>query len=282
TDSKKGVLRKKKNLLVAGKGKQMPIHYGSLEHHFVTISSPLANEMPQAVGSAYAFKRAKSGRVVIVYYGDGAASEGDAHAAYGFAGTLKCPVVFFCRNNGYAISTPTSEQYGGDGIASMGPPHAINAIRVDGNDFFAVYNVTKAAREMALQNQPVMIEAMTYRAGHHSTSDDSSLYRSREEVMTWKTKENPITRFRTYLVDKGWWKEDDESKWQKEARKEVLESFNAAEKLQKLHPREMFEEVYKKKPLSLQRQQRQLDEHLERYAEHYPMEHFGKLPHKSE
>merc|ERR1719500_1703715 len=155
-----------------GKGKQMPIHYGSKDLSFVTISSPLATQMPQAVGSAYAFKRAQNGLVVICYFGEGAASEGDAHAAFNFAATLECPIIFFCRNNGYAISTPVSEQYRGDGIAVRGPAYGMSTIRVDGNDVLAVYNAVKAAREMAItENKPVLIEAMTYRIGHHSTSD---------------------------------------------------------------------------------------------------------------
>ena len=86
------------------KGRQMPVHYGSRDLNWVTISSPLTTQLPQAVGSAYAFKRAREDRCVIVYFGEGAASEGDAHAAFNFAATLRCPVVFFCRNNGFAIS----------------------------------------------------------------------------------------------------------------------------------------------------------------------------------
>uniref|UniRef100_F1L131 2-oxoisovalerate dehydrogenase subunit alpha n=1 Tax=Ascaris suum TaxID=6253 RepID=F1L131_ASCSU len=263
-----------------GKGKQMPVHYGSLEHHFVAISSPLATQIPQAVGSAYAFKRVENGRIVVVYFGEGAASEGDAHAALNFASTLRCPVIFFCRNNGYAISTPTNEQYGGDGIAGRGPGYGIKTIRVDGNDFFAVYNATKLAREVALQNEPVLIEAMTYRIGHHSTSDDSTAYRSADEVKIWNKKEHPIARFRTYLIDKGWWKEGEEIEWQKNMRKEVLTAFSEAEKVQMLGPHEMFEDVYKTKPLNLIEQQKQLDEHLQHYAEHYPLERFGMMHQK--
>ncbi|KAJ8308249.1 hypothetical protein KUTeg_013123 [Tegillarca granosa] len=101
-----------------GKGRQMPVHYGSPELNFVTISSTLATQMPQASGAAYAFKRAQNGQCVICYFGEGAASEGDAHAAFNFAATLDCPIIFFCRNNGYAISTPTCDQYRGDGIGS--------------------------------------------------------------------------------------------------------------------------------------------------------------------
>ena len=101
-----------------------------------------APKQPQAVGSAYAFKRQaqankqKNGpdesRIVMCYFGEGAASEGDAHSALNFAATLETPIIFFCRNNGYAISTPTSEQYRGDGIASRAAGYGMLAIRVDG------------------------------------------------------------------------------------------------------------------------------------------------------
>lgn len=124
-----------------GKGRQMPVHYGSKDLNFVTISSPLATQIPQgelrsrsllppgglrltaadnvfvsAAGAAYALKRENMNRAVICYFGEGAASEGDAHAGFNFSATLECPLIFFCRNNGYAISTPTNEQYRGDGI----------------------------------------------------------------------------------------------------------------------------------------------------------------------
>lgn len=145
-----------------GKGRQIPLSYGCKEINFITISSPLTTQLPQAVGAAYALKG--KNRVVIVYFGDGAASEGDAHAALNFAATLECPIIFFCRNNGYAISTPTSEQYKGDGIAIRGPAYGIDTVRVDGNDIFAVYNATVLAKKHVLENNvPVLIEAMTYR-----------------------------------------------------------------------------------------------------------------------
>lgn len=104
------------NKLDEGKGRQMPVHYGSVKLNFQTISSPLGTQIPQAVGAAYALKRAKKNNIAICYFGDGAASEGDCHAAMNMAATTEAPVIFFCRNNGYAISTPTSEQYRGDGI----------------------------------------------------------------------------------------------------------------------------------------------------------------------
>lgn len=149
----------------AGKGRQMPVHYGSKRLNFVTISSPLATQMPQAVGAAYALKRQPDNdRCVVVYFGEGAASEGDAHAAFNFASTLSCPVILFCRNNGFAISTPSSEQYRGDGIAGRAAGYGIPAIRVDGTDTLAVYNATRIARNYVLKNNaPIIFEAMSYR-----------------------------------------------------------------------------------------------------------------------
>uniref|UniRef100_A0A914DIP9 2-oxoisovalerate dehydrogenase subunit alpha n=1 Tax=Acrobeloides nanus TaxID=290746 RepID=A0A914DIP9_9BILA len=259
-----------------GKGKQMPVHYGSEKHNFVTISSPLTTQMPQAVGSAYAFKRAGNQRIVCVYFGDGAASEGDAHAAFNFAATLKCPIIFFCRNNGYAISTPTTEQYAGDGIAGKGPGYGLHTIRVDGNDLFAVYNATQEARKLAVENKPVLIEAMTYRLGHHSTSDDSSAYRSMKEVQEWTDKDFPILRFRRYLERKGWWSEEQDKEFLSATRKEVLRLFSAGENIKKLQPNELFEDVYKEVPPHLVRQRDELNAHLSNaeYAKHYPLEHY--------
>ena len=109
-------------------------------------------------------------------------------------------ILLWSRNNGYAISTPVSEQYRGDGVAGRGAGYGMVSIRVDGNDLFAVYNATKAAREIALrESRPVLIEAMTYRLGHHSTSDDSTAYRSVDEMNSWEREDNPIARLKNYM-----------------------------------------------------------------------------------
>jgi len=258
-----------------GKGKQMPVHYGDNNLSFVTISSPLATQMPQAAGSAYAFKRAQNGLVVICYFGEGAASEGDAHAAFNFAATLECPIIFFCRNNGYAISTPVQDQYRGDGIAVRGPAYGMATIRVDGNDALAVYNATRAARDIALkENRPVLIEAMTYRIGHHSTSDDSSAYRSVDEVRYWDQKDHPINRFYNYIEKKGYWNATLDKEWKDDARKQVLTSFARAEK--KLKPKwtEMFTEVYDEMPEDLRRQKEEMEAHVKLYKDNYPLSNY--------
>ncbi|KAJ1876327.1 hypothetical protein LPJ71_011539, partial [Coemansia sp. S17] len=226
-----------------GKGRQMPIHYGSKELHFQTISSPLATQIPQAAGAAYAMRREGSKQCAICYFGEGAASEGDFHAGLNMAATLGCPVIFYCRNNGYAISTPSIEQYRGDGIASRGIGYGIDTIRVDGNDIWAIYSATKAARKIAVeQNKPVLIEAMTYRVSHHSTSDDSSAYRSTKEVEDWSKRDNPISRMRAWLEGKGWWTKSEDAEVTKAAKADVLRAFAAAETLKKPSIRHLFED----------------------------------------
>jgi len=258
-----------------GSGKQMPVHYGSNELSFVTISSPLATQLPQAAGSAYAFKRAQNGLVVICYFGEGAASEGDAHAAFNFAATLECPILFFCRNNGYAISTPVQDQYRGDGIAVRGPAYGMSTIRVDGNDALAVYNATRAARDIAIkENRPVLIEAMTYRIGHHSTSDDSSAYRSVDEVRYWDQKDHPINRFYNYITRKGYWDAKSDKAWKDDARKQVLQAFARAEKKLKPNWKELFTEVYDEMPVDLQRQKEEMEAHVNMYKDKYPLQNY--------
>ncbi|XP_059148266.1 2-oxoisovalerate dehydrogenase subunit alpha, mitochondrial-like [Physella acuta] len=261
-----------------GKGRQMPVHYGSREHNFVTISSTLATQMPQASGAAYAFKRKQNGLCVACYFGEGAASEGDAHAAFNFASVLNCPVIFFCRNNGYAISTPTKDQYRGDGIASRAAGYGMLCIRVDGNDVFAVYNATKRARQVCVtQSRPVLIEAMTYRLGHHSTSDDSSAYRSVDEVSHWDKTDNPISRLRHYMLNKGWWDEDKEKQWKLESRRMVMKAFAAAENEKRGRPESLFEDVYDEPPASIQEQMNSMKKHVQLYKEHYPLEHYQPM-----
>eukprot|EP00730_Choanoeca_flexa_P005205 TRINITY_DN11903_c0_g1_i1.p1 TRINITY_DN11903_c0_g1~~TRINITY_DN11903_c0_g1_i1.p1 ORF type:complete len:424 (+),score=110.47 TRINITY_DN11903_c0_g1_i1:81-1352(+) len=259
-----------------GKGRQMPVHYGSREHNFHTISSPLATQLPQAAGAAYAMKTQHGDRCVICYFGDGSASEGDSSVAFNFAATLDCPVVFFCRNNGYAISTPTQEQYQGDGIVSRAAGFGMDYIRVDGNDVFAVYNATKAARKSAIENnRPVLIEAMTYRIGHHSTSDDSSAYRGTDEVDTF-AQDTPIARLDKYMRNQGIWDDDKEDELQKTIRQEVRECFAKAESASKPRLEEMFEDVFDVKTARIQKQEAEMLEHLAKYPEDYPLDAHSK------
>ncbi|KAK0629202.1 dehydrogenase E1 component [Bombardia bombarda] len=265
-----------------GRGRNMPVHYGSKELNIHTISSPLATQLPQASGAAYALKIQRMQdpsippRVVAAFFGEGAASEGDFHAALNIAATRSCPVIFICRNNGYAISTPTLEQYRGDGIASRGLGYGIETIRVDGNDFWAVREATKKARELALEDggKPVLIEAMTYRVSHHSTSDDSFAYRARVEVEDWKRRDNPITRLRKWMEAKGCWDENKEKEARDSIRRDVLRAFSEAEKEKKPPIRAMFEDVYEELTPDLKQQMKELKDHLERYPSEYDLGDF--------
>lgn len=213
---------------------------------------------------------------MVCYFGEGAASEGDFHAALNIAATRSCPVVFICRNNGYAISTPTLEQYRGDGIASRGIGYGIDTIRVDGNDIFAVREVTKAARRMALEDggKPVLIEAMSYRVSHHSTSDDSFAYRAKIEVEDWKRRDNPITRLRKWMEHQGLWDEEKEKDERSQIRKDVLTAFAEAEKEKKSPLIEMFTDVYEDMSEETKRQILELETLLDRYPGEYDLSEF--------
>lgn len=253
-----------------GKGRQMPIHYGSAELNYMTISSPLATQIPQAAGYAYGLKQAGKKNCVICYFGEGAASEGDFHAALNMAGVLKTPAIFFCRNNGYAISTPAHEQFAGDGIAPRGLAYGVKTIRVDGNDVLAVYQATQEARKLAVEdNQPVLIEAMTYRLGAHSSSDDPSGYRSKKEEAIWQQKD-PVNRFKQWLLKQNWLTEEEDQSQRDKVRADILAAMKAAEKIAPPDFDTLFSDVYKDMPWHLAEQKEQLLDHILRHPDAYP------------
>jgi 2-oxoisovalerate dehydrogenase E1 component alpha subunit len=265
-----------------GKGRNMPVHYGSTKYKVHTISSPLATQIPQASGAAYAVRTqdrldpTTKPRVVACYFGEGAASEGDFHAGLNIAATRNCPILFICRNNGYAISTPTLEQYRGDGIASRGVGYGIDTIRVDGNDILAVREATKRAREIALSDggKPVLIEAMSYRVSHHSTSDDSFAYRAKVEVEDWKRRDNPITRLRKWMEGKGIWDEAKEKDLRSGARKSVLDAYRKAEKEKRPPLSSMMEDIYEELTDEQREQSAKLSDIIERYPNEYDVSEF--------
>ena len=268
------------NELDLGKGRQMPIHYGSKALNYMTISSPLGTQIPQATGYAYGQKvkhiDAKTGElastidnVTICYFGEGAASEGDFHAGLNMAAVHKAPVIFFARNNGYAISTPADEQFKGDGIASRGVGYGIKTIRVDGSDALAVYAATKKAREIAATHgEPVLIESIAYRLGAHSTSDDPSGYRSKDEEANYKAC--PIERFRKWLVKQNWLDDAEDIKAKETIRDDILAALKRAEVIDKPALEELISDVYDTPIPSLQRQYDELKTHIKAHPDAYP------------
>lgn len=159
---------------------------------------------------------------------------------------------FVVRNNGFAISTPSAEQYAGDGIASRGPGYGISTIRVDGNDILAVRSSIQKAKKYCLnQSKPFLIECMTYRVGHHSTSDDSSAYRSKRDVEDWKTLDNPISRFEKFIIKRNWWSEEESEELKKEYRRQIVKALEIAEKKKRPRLSSIFEDTYNQLPENL-------------------------------
>ncbi|XP_058228289.1 2-oxoisovalerate dehydrogenase subunit alpha 2, mitochondrial-like isoform X1 [Rhododendron vialii] len=254
-----------------GKGRQMPIHYGSSKHNYITVSSTVATQLPHAVGAAYALKMDGRDACTVTYFGDGGTSEGDFHAALNFAAVMEAPVIFICRNNGWAISTPVSDQFRSDGIAVRGQAYGVGSIRVDGNDALAMFSAVEAARRIAIDEQrPILIEALTYRAGHHSTSDDSTKYRPAEEIEWWRIEQDPVSRFRKWIESNGWWSDEAESKHRTTIRKQLLDAIQVAETSEKPPITELFADVYDVPPSNLFEQERSLRETMNRHPQDFP------------
>ncbi|HSO93570.1 MAG TPA: pyruvate dehydrogenase (acetyl-transferring) E1 component subunit alpha [Candidatus Dormibacteraeota bacterium] len=171
-------------------------------YRFAPLAIPVATQIPHAVGFAMGCRFKKSDEAVLVTFGDGATSEGDWHEAMNFAGVFKAPVVFLCQNNYWAISVPFTRQTAGS-IAERAEGYGFPGIRIDGNDILSVYAATRAAAERARSGEgPYLIEAVTYRMGAHTSSDDPTRYRKASEVDAWSAKD-PIASYRNWLSAQG-------------------------------------------------------------------------------
>jgi pyruvate dehydrogenase E1 component alpha subunit len=171
-------------------------------YHFAPLVIPVASQVPHAVGLAMGSRFKHSDDVVLSTFGDGATSKGDWHEAMNFAGVFQAPVVFLCQNNQWAISVPLSKQTAGS-IAERAQGYGFPGIRIDGNDVLAVFAAVRAAAARARRGDgPYLIEAMTYRMGPHTTSDDPTRYRSETELERWSLKD-PIPRYRQWLQGQG-------------------------------------------------------------------------------
>ncbi len=246
------------------KGRQMPVLYSSKTHGFFSVSGNLATQYIQAVGWAMASAIKNDSRIAAGWIGDGSTAESDFHAALVFASTYKAPVVLNIVNNQWAISTFQGIARGGSGtFAARGLGFGIPALRVDGNDYLAVYAVAKWAIERAHRNLgPTLIEYVTYRVGAHSTADDPTAYRPKTESDSWPLGD-PVIRLKNHLIGRGAW--SDERHKQSEA--EILDTVLAAQKEAEAHGtlhaggqpsvRDMFEGVYETMPPHLRRQRQQ-------------------------
>jgi 2-oxoisovalerate dehydrogenase E1 component alpha subunit len=184
-------------------GRQMPAHFSYPPLNIVSVSSPVATNIPQAAGIALGAKLRREETVVVACFGEGSTSEGDFHEGLNWAGIHRLPVVFFCQNNQYAISVPQDRQMAIENVADRAAAYGMPGVVVDGNDVLAVYRAASEAVERARAGGgPTLLEAKTYRPVPHSSDDDDRSYRSREEVESWKRRD-PISRFETYLQGQG-------------------------------------------------------------------------------
>ena len=219
------------------------------------LSIPVGTQIPHAVGAAMAMKYRKDRAAALVYFGDGATSRGDFHEGMNMAGVFKLPVIFLCQNNQWAISLPRERQTASKTIAQKAVAYGFEGIQVDGNDFLAVYKATKDALTKAKEGGgPTLIECFTYRIADHTTSDDASRYRSKEEIEKWKARD-PLLRMRQYLEKRGLWTEAYQKEIEARAKARVDEAQKKAESASPPDPKDMFTYTY----ASLtQRQARQL------------------------
>ena len=236
------------------KGRQMPNHYANHDLRVTSISSPVGSQIPHAIGLALGARLAGNDDVALVYFGDGATSQGDFHVATNFAGVFKTPTILFCRNNQWAISVPVESQTASRNMAVKATAYGIEGVRVDGNDIFAVYDVTSKAVAKARRGEgPTLIEAVTYRRGGHSTSDDPNSYRDDAEVEPW-IERDPILRFRLYLTRQGHWDDDKEQALEDEVRATIRSGLDEAFRSGPPSLDTVFEDVYDEMPWHLREQ----------------------------
>jgi len=239
----------------AVKGRQMPCHESWAPGHFVSISSPIATQLPQAVGAAMAARILGDDMVPLVYFGDGSTSANDFHTGLNFAAVKRVPVIFVCRNNGWAISMPRDSQTASETIAQKAVAYGMRGERVDGNDLLAVWNATRRARAVAAAGGgPTLLECVTYRMEGHSTSDDPRAYRPQEQVEPWKRRD-PLERVRRLLHARGLLDEAGEAALREGVRAEIQAALARAEAAPPKPPVEsLFEDVYAE-PLGRHREQ---------------------------
>jgi 2-oxoisovalerate dehydrogenase E1 component alpha subunit len=225
-------------------GRQMPCHWSWPEMRVVTRSSVIAANLPHAAGVAYASKLRGLDEVTIVYFGEGATSEGDFHEAMNFAAIHKLPVIFFCENNGYAISESQEKQMSVLHVADRAKGYGIIGQTVDGNDALTVLQTTRWAIEECRRGLgPKLIEAKTYRYSPHTSSDDDRRYRPRAELEEW-IKKDPIDRLRKQLLAERTLTEEEDKILRADAQREVDDAVKTAEQAPDAPPEHALRHVF--------------------------------------
>lgn len=226
------------------------------DNHDLPFAVPVASQLPHAVGLGYAAKYHQRDEVSIVFFGDGATSEGDFHEALNFAGVLQTPTIFLCQNNQWAISLPRDKQTKSKTLAQKGLAYGMPCLQVDGNDVFAVYTAVAEAAERARNGGgPTMIECLTYRLSIHTTADDPTKYRDQEEVERWEQRD-PVPRLQHYLSEQGIVPDEDVESMENEIKEEINQAWKDTEsRIEALDgPEMMFDYIYSERPAYLEAQ----------------------------
>ena len=227
------------------------------------ISVPIASQLLHAAGIGYEIKYNKKSEVVFAFVGDGGTSEGDFHEAVNFAGVWKVPVVFIIQNNQYGISTPTRMQTASESLAIKAVAYGVKGIKVDGNDYFAMYKAVEESIKACQNGEgPVLIEAVTYRKGAHTTSDDPTKYRTKEEEQQWELKD-PLKRLKLYLESKKLWSDKEEEKILPQYKEEVDRQFIEAENYGPYPKEDVFKYLYAEMPDDLKEQEKEYERFLQ-------------------
>jgi len=226
------------------KGRQMPCHPNARALNVFAAASTVASHIPPATGAALSMKLLRTGQVAVCTFGDGATSEGDWYAAVNFAAVQRVPAVFVCENNRYAISVPFSRQTATRTVAEKAHAFAIPGYHVDGMDVLATLSAVREAIERARAGHgPSLVDLVVYRYGPHSSADDDSRYRPREEVEQWRQRD-PILRYQRFLARQGLWSEDWEHQLRAEIAQELATAIEEAERAGEVPAEWMFDDVY--------------------------------------
>jgi len=243
------------------KGRQMPSHMSARQVNQVAWSSCIATQLPHAVGAAWAAKLRGDDTAVVGFIGDGGTSEPDFHHALNFAGVYQTPCVFICQNNQFAISVRPWQQTASETYAVKGRAYGVPSLRIDGNDVLAVYHAVSRALARARQGGgPTFIEALTYRVGAHSSSDDPSRYRTQEEVDAWLARD-PVKRLRAHMVKEGLIDDAAEEALEAELNAEIAAAIDEAEAQPMPDRATLFDDVYEELPERLREQRADLHSH---------------------
>jgi TPP-dependent pyruvate/acetoin dehydrogenase alpha subunit len=225
------------------RGRRLPCLVGDRRLNIVSSTTQVGAYLPHASGAAWAAKLKGDDTRVMVYFGEGSSSRGEFHSAMNFASIEKLPLILFCENNSWAVSTPTNRQSATESFAKRGDAYGMRNLRVDGNDLLAVYAVTKEAYDLTDDVGPTLIEAVTYRLGFHTSSDNPALYRQDAEADLW-TEWDPLPRTRRYLERRKLWSEERETEHWERCKEQIQQAIVAAEAMPLPAPDSQFQDVF--------------------------------------